>query len=675
MAKIRQVRRADGSLVPFRERKVAEAIARALASAGTPDRALAYELAGAVSLYLSRSWSDEAPTTAEVRQVLGRVLRETGHERAAACFESYVLERARLERELLVRYPRGTGEGPLTEDGSEEVAPWSRARLVASLMQRREIPEMLAEEVATVLEDRLIRCGYRMISRGLLSEMVDHELMEQGLHGVREPDVSFRVPRSRVRDLVDARDPVGAVPLGDALAAPLLEAYALSDLHGPETVAAHQEGRMVVHGLEAPLRLERLVLPLDAFGWSLEDDLERALVGLRGTLEALRPHVRTEIQLPDLVQRLGRLPQAGESPERLVELLFGTLDFRDAFARPSSPRIHLVLPLETPGASGGTRFQEVLVEALGGGGSLAGSLGVSFLLAPGEDLPESGLLDRALELATVRSGVYLRIPRNGGSQWPAGQLPVPLTLSVGRITVNLPLALADAREGDLAATLGRLEPVGNAALTALKERFWLHREGRPHGLHGVVVRLGGPGRVRVRAHNQEVDVDIWGLPFALELLRRRGVIHEGQLTVAACRMLAFLDYLLGGEWEGLRFRVRLGGVRDRGLRRRLYAATETWARRFGVEDLAEVLTAAPEDAGVLPLALPLLSPRNRPFLDASFAERIGPGLALSISSLGEGGTPRELLDTVRSGSRLGLLDLARRRPGEDLFEVQEELFG
>src|SRR6188508_2495239 len=105
MPRIRHVREPDGTLSPYRERKIAESIRRALSDAGSDDRALAEELAGVVSLFLERAHPDAArpPGISEVQDVAERVLRETGHEAAARRFRKNRAQREELRDQIVVR--------------------------------------------------------------------------------------------------------------------------------------------------------------------------------------------------------------------------------------------------------------------------------------------------------------------------------------------------------------------------------------------------------------------------------------------------------------------------------------------------------------------------------------------------------------------------------------------
>src|SRR5687767_13175636 len=120
MARIRQVREDDGTLSPYRERKVAEAIHQALRESGSDDRGLAEELAGVVSLFLERLHPEPAqpPLVSEIVDTIERVLRETGNEGAARRFQKVRSVRERLRDQISVRAAprRGADDVRLASD-------------------------------------------------------------------------------------------------------------------------------------------------------------------------------------------------------------------------------------------------------------------------------------------------------------------------------------------------------------------------------------------------------------------------------------------------------------------------------------------------------------------------------------------------------------------------------
>lgn len=672
MGRIRQVRRGDGSLEPFRERKIADAIQQALSATGQPDRALAEELAGVVSLFLEKYHGEAVPSLSDVDRMSCRVLEETGHPSAARRLKELKRDRRRLEEEVTVRSLPGKDVGAIPGASAEDVNPWSRERLVRSLVRAGELPISLAEEIAASVESRVLRADLRSVTPVLIKELVDHEMLDRGLEARRHDEVPG-VSREDMMAIVGGGVPE---PPDRVLAGRLLEGYALSGIHTEDVKQAHLEGRLHLHGLDDPLKVERLtlpstlLLPADADARALGDVLLR----VRTTLDRVRSHVRSEIVFPDLVGAIARHRDAVAEPKAAVECLLEALDPRDVYGTPRTPLPHLVVPL-TVCDGVAPAFVEALLAKLEENPEQGEWLPVSLAIGSGE-LPSSTDLERTLKMAAMRSGTVLDIRREGedaidGAEVP---LPVPLTISLGRISLNLPLALADAHGSGLKEVLPELDGIGATVKAAFHERFWYQRGGAHWGLHGVVVGLGGPGRVQVHAQGQEVELDVWGLWHALEMLVRRGAVHPSRRPEAAARLLGYLDYLLGEEVQGVRFRVRLGGVRDRDVRRRLLQAVETTGTRYGIVDVVDLVKDARADRATLPVVVPLLSDRNRPLLDAPFAERTGPGLALPLVAFGSE-DPRGVIGRLRDETRLGLLTLAPRQPGEDLFEVQEELFG
>jgi hypothetical protein len=646
MGRIRQVREKDGTLSPYRERKVAESIHRALRESGSDDRALADELAGVVSLFLERTHQGEAPPlVADVEDTVERVLQETGNEAAAQRFRKARREREELRENVVVR-----GAARLTADALDPVgdgpaaaatSAWSRSRLSRSLQESLELPAALAEEVASEVEKKLFGLRLKSLSADLVRHLVECVLFERGIEtGARAGE---RVPisvRSLTDDLFAPRDDGRPSPEA-GIAAAVLEHFALAEIHGAAVVEAHARGFAHVHGLDRPLAVESLDLP-----WRLavRDGAEgsRALVDLVRTLARVRPHVAGAIALPDAV------PAAG-----------GIDDLLDVVA--DAAPIEIGVPLDTPG----TAVERIAarVAALP-----EGMLRVRF------SGPVSGAAsDRAFELMRQNPFAYLDLEERAPSPRPDGAA-VPLAFSLARVTLNLPMLLANSSGEPGNEALAGLDRGAKAALAAFRERAWVQRKGPRSGLPAIVDALGGPGRVAVPASGPEADVEVWGLGHALGLLVGRGLIARGAASETAARILGRVLYALGEEQDGIQLAARISGCASRVVRKRMLLACEKTARKYGIRDLIEELRDGRSVEGALPVVAPLEDRRNKALLGSGLSERLGLGLGLPEACLPGGSLSGSSIRALRESSRLRSLHLAPPGSGEP-FEVQEELFG
>lgn len=681
MGRIKQIRREDGTLVPFRERKIVESTLMALKAAGQDDVRLAEDLSGAVILFLEKTYAHQPPSIEDVETMLLKVLRETGHPEAALHYESLQRRRRELEAELqVVSSLRAMGEDVHPEE-VPTATPWDRERLVSDLESSGRVPAGLAEEVGGAVEALLIRSGLRTVSTRLLAELRDSELRRRQFDPLEPAGERIEVRRAEIEACLE-RSATASRPVEALVGGRVLEAWALDAVHERTTVTAHERGLVHLHGLEDPFRVERLVLPMSiavAEGTIAQGaPAEAWLIELGRTLARVRPHVREEIVLPDLVTTIDTHVAASDAP-RFARTLLSSLEFTDAFGRAAGPSLRLVLPLGWDASASPARIAliEALVDALAETGGVLGVC-VDLVHVPERDPGTNDLVRRALELAGAWAGARLRFPRDGDPEFaPSDVHPHPLAIGVGRMALNLPLALTDTTTGGLTEALQDLEVVAEHARSAFLETYWSLRRTSEAGLQALVMALGGPERVAIPAQGQEVDLEVWGLHHALELLVARGVISSAARPEAAARILGFLDYFLQTDTDGVSFRVRLGGPSDRTVRARFLRALDAWAERNDHPEVRATLEGAARERRhelTLPVVLPLLEGGNDTLLQASFASRVGPGLALpwAVCAHGEG---EYLLDQIAAETKLGSLSLEPLSEGDGIFEQQGELFG
>ncbi|HZU34779.1 MAG TPA: ATP cone domain-containing protein [Gemmataceae bacterium] len=111
------VRKRDGQLVPFEADKISRALFAATEALGRPDAFLARELADGIVHFLCDENDDATPTTADIAELVIKVVRELGQPALAEAFAAFGQQRERGPRrkltpareEVVLRFPRGEG--------------------------------------------------------------------------------------------------------------------------------------------------------------------------------------------------------------------------------------------------------------------------------------------------------------------------------------------------------------------------------------------------------------------------------------------------------------------------------------------------------------------------------------------------------------------------------------
>ncbi|MFN0244274.1 MAG: ATP cone domain-containing protein [Planctomycetota bacterium] len=274
-----------GRRVPFEKARVADAVARAQATANEKDGTLGGEVADLVELALARRFSaanareeSAAPTIDDVEDLIERALIDLGR---AAVAKAYILERdrrARVNAALQVRAPASTstpgdlasGPRPPRVEVQTGLSSWSRARIVAALLNEADLPRATAEDVARRVEARVFDSGLRRISTALIRELVDNELLEMGLAHALRRQRPVGLPRHDLRQLL--RDPDWAAggdarasrrSASDTVAGEILRRYALEDVVPAETAQLCQSGELWIEGLDHPHRPIACAVPCE----------------------------------------------------------------------------------------------------------------------------------------------------------------------------------------------------------------------------------------------------------------------------------------------------------------------------------------------------------------------------------------------------------------------------
>lgn len=295
--KLRRIRKRDGREVPFDKTKISDAVSRAQAAVGAPDPHFAAEVADIVEMALLRRHAaaegrhaagESVPGIEEIQDLVEQALIELGHAAVAKAYILYRDRRARIRGALEVRGEPADSAlrdahatPPAAATGADAasrrrglprvqvsggVTTWSKGRIVVALMSEADLPRATAEHVAARVEERVFDSGLKRISTGLIRELVDNELVDQGLAQALRRQRPVVVPRHDVRRLlaepaafatraalppgVAGREPLGSESPAETLGGALLARYAVEDIL-PESVAElHLAGELGFEDLE-----------------------------------------------------------------------------------------------------------------------------------------------------------------------------------------------------------------------------------------------------------------------------------------------------------------------------------------------------------------------------------------------------------------------------------------
>lgn len=158
MARITQVIKRTGAVVPFNKARIANAIYRAAVAVGGRDRSIAERLADQVVTMLEETTPPgHIPTVEEIQDVVEKVLIENGHAKTAKAYILYRDERARRRQERARRSARPSENIPWHKIW--EVLNWAVDHEVHTIgrlnarIARGEFPQVVRETDRAYNED------------------------------------------------------------------------------------------------------------------------------------------------------------------------------------------------------------------------------------------------------------------------------------------------------------------------------------------------------------------------------------------------------------------------------------------------------------------------------------------------------------------------------------------
>ncbi len=321
MAAPQAVRKHDGRTVAFDLTRLARSILRAALDAGlaAPDAPpLSGELARAASEFLTRDYP-APPSTADLRELVARLLRETGQAHVADAYSEHARRTAALLWSL--RLPEG---------GSAEGAPWDRRRLMESL-RASGIARDPAGEIAREIERQLVHLGQERISPGLVYALTVLQVQRRGLDPRRYAARRVAVPFS---DHVPRYDAAAAAHAPLPQGGPALTAFWLQCVHSSEVTSAVTQNQIALDPFPARPDADVREPSADAFSDPLQPDAPELLnEWATHPQHVLRLRADDNPRMNALARWLAGLAQTPEGGARNRAGAWG--DIRLAFAPPT----------------------------------------------------------------------------------------------------------------------------------------------------------------------------------------------------------------------------------------------------------------------------------------------------------------------------------------------------
>ncbi|GAB61669.1 MAG: anaerobic ribonucleoside-triphosphate reductase [Candidatus Jettenia sp.] len=265
---IENIVKRDGRLVPFNEKKIADAIFRAALAVGGEDRALADELAVVVTMFLEKKYAGQTPGIEDIQDIVEKVLIETGHAKTAKAYILYRDKRARVRESLRVR--KQSKKRADTTDVSlmvntetkDETFPWDKRKIADALLKEADMSEEASGEIASAVEQRVFSSGLNRISTSLIRELVDNELFERGYNKKLEKQVVIGMPKYDLDELIMSKNKENSniatnnpEAINLAIAENTLKQFALQEVFSKDVADAHLNGMVHIHDLGYPTRV------------------------------------------------------------------------------------------------------------------------------------------------------------------------------------------------------------------------------------------------------------------------------------------------------------------------------------------------------------------------------------------------------------------------------------
>lgn len=262
------VRKKDGRLEVFDERKISNTIAKICTESGYSDRETIKKIFQKTLDFLKATYlAGTIINTYEIGDIIERIFGEQKLEHILRIYQKKRVLKDKVKRSLKVSKTKKKSD---TTDMSllvqaeieEETSPWDKTKIVDALMKEAKLKSHEAYKVACGVEKKLISSGLKKVTTSLIRELVDNELLIQGHQTKIKVQTSLGMPTYDLDNLILSKvnensnlaaNSPEAINL--AVSEIILKQYALNNVFSRDVSDAHLDGRIHIHDLGYPTRV------------------------------------------------------------------------------------------------------------------------------------------------------------------------------------------------------------------------------------------------------------------------------------------------------------------------------------------------------------------------------------------------------------------------------------
>ncbi len=265
-----QIRKRDGTVVPFEREKIANAIYKAAQAVDGEDRSLAENISEVVELFIGNTMPSQVPTVEDVQDAVEKVLIELGHAKTALAYVRYRDKRTRIRKmregrnqgivdEILTARRESRRETTdlslFVRTSDEMIMEWDRHKIVEALVRETGLDRRVAETISMEVEQQIVVSKIQYLTAPLVRELVDAKLIEYGLEQHRRRHTRLGVPLYDGEQIIalpnkeNANMPHNPEATNLMLAEKIKKEFALLEVFSPDVADAHISGDIHLHDL------------------------------------------------------------------------------------------------------------------------------------------------------------------------------------------------------------------------------------------------------------------------------------------------------------------------------------------------------------------------------------------------------------------------------------------